>query len=319
MRALLILLLFLSLQGCSKEIKQMPTTPPPTKIESFKQVWKTLISDPYKSLPHAKVTLGSLYTFSKNLILADAKRTLRQRDDLLPPFDKLVHPNGICFRGVWEITRANPYSGYFQKGSRSLIIARASSAMSETRRGGSRSFGMAGKLFGTMREGYVSNSPTANFFVIDDLGGTDAWHYGDVALTNEPKVSKTFAVFSNILTVLKITQAFTNADSHSTIRQLYEISELGSRDTRHTITPKWMRIQPHMPTPRDEKDFREELRIGEGEVLVFDIAVASQKRAGRPVWQTIGTITFDASITSKSCDHQLHFHHPLWREGLRYE
>jgi len=29
-------------------------------------------------------------------------------------------------------------------------------------------------------------------------------------------------------------------------------------------------------------------------------------------------ITFDESVVSNSCDHRLHFHHPKWRDDLKY-
>jgi len=37
-------------------------------------------------------------------------------------YRRLLHPNGICLTGVWEITEDTPYSGYFRKASRALLI-----------------------------------------------------------------------------------------------------------------------------------------------------------------------------------------------------
>ena len=303
MRELSIALVFFTmfgLDGWSQE-RSMENT---GGKNSFQEVWKELTSDPLKSLPQEKISFGKLFTWSKNIILEDAKRTLEDRADIREPFDKLAHPNGICLKGIWSIHKENPYSGYFKKSSKALIIARASSAMSKTRRGEIRAFGLAGKLFPTTNPTHHSQEHTANFFLIDDLGGTDAQHFTDVTLSNEPTVTTTSEVLKNLLYALKVAKAFANADSNPNIRQLYEISELGESDKSHIKTPKHMQISAQKGQTVDAEDFRDELSIGE-KPLIFDISVDHQR---------IGTITFDSSIVSTSCDHRLHFHHPKWRE-----
>lgn len=279
------------------------------KYNSFKSVWSEVSANPLDTLPQEKISFGSLFTWSKNIILQNAKRTLEKREDMLPYFDKLAHPNGICLKGIWKIHKENPYSGYFKNHSQALIIARASSAMSNTKSGETRAFGLAGKLFPTTNPTQESSEPTANFFVIDDLGGTDAKHFTDIAMTNEPSVTTTSEVLKNLLYALKVAKAFADADSHSGIRQLYEISELGEADKINIKTPKWMRITAQKGQTVDAIDFRDELKIN-SKTLIFDIAVASKKDE----WNSIGTIEFDASVVSTACDHQLHFHHPKWRE-----
>jgi len=86
----------------------------------FLNTWEEVKSDPYQGqkLPRTKVSVGSLYHFLKSKIKVAASRTLSDHSDLLPRFDKLAHPNGVCLKGTWEITQANPYSGYFKKGQR---------------------------------------------------------------------------------------------------------------------------------------------------------------------------------------------------------
>ena len=180
------------------------------KKHSFQDIWSEITSDPLSTLPQNTVTFGKLFTFTKNIILSDAKRTLRDRRDIIEPFDKLAHPNGVCLKGIWEIHKANPYSGYFQQHARALIIARASTALSKTKRGDIRAFGFAGKLFPTTNTKKRNKEHTANFFAIDDLGGTNALHYTDVAMTNEPSVTTTNEVLKNILYALKIAKAFSN-------------------------------------------------------------------------------------------------------------
>jgi len=299
-----LLFIIFGLNGWSQEMNSEKNS----SKNSFQEVWNEVISDPLKTLPQDKISFGKLFTWSRNIILEDAKRTLKDRADIREPFDKLAHPNGICLKGIWSIHHENPYSGYFKNSSQALIIARASSAMSNTHRGEIRAFGLAGKLFPSTNPIHHSQEHTANFFLIDDLGGTDAQHFTDVTLTNEPTVTTTSAVLKNLLYALKVTKAFGDADSHPNIRQLYEISELGENDKSHIRTPKQMKISAQKGQTVNADDFRDELRIT-NKPLIFDISVENQ---------IIGTITFDSSIVSTSCDHRLHFHHPKWRDDLKH-
>ena len=317
MKRLILIFTLFQFNGCSKNINTETQHQTLTK-HSFQDVWKEVASDPYKTLPQDSISFGKLFTFSKNIILSDAKRTLTEYSDIRKPFDKLAHPNGICLKGVWEITQKNPYSGYFEDGTRALIIARASSAMSQTKRGEIRAFGLAGKIFPTNNKNKISTEHTANFFLIDDLGGTDAEHYTDVVLSNEPKMSMTSEVLKNLLYALKVAKAFGNADVHTNIRQLYEISELGEKVKSKSITPKWMKIAAQKGQTVDTEDFRNEFLMTKGRKMVFNISVASKENNGGKEWKEIGTITFDTAIASMSCDHRLHFHHPVWRDDLRY-
>src|SRR5262245_58455306 len=41
-------------------------------------------------------------------------------------FRRIIHPNGICLTGLWEITEQTAYSGYFRPGRRALVIGRYS-------------------------------------------------------------------------------------------------------------------------------------------------------------------------------------------------
>jgi len=323
MKHALGLILCITLQACS------PTAPrqsPPIQTNdhtpkySFHSIWKILSKSPYQTLPQTKVSYSKLTNGERNIILADAKRTLHSRADILPSFEKLAHPNGICFKGYWNITQPNPYSGYFKQNSKALIIARASSALSNTRSGEIRSFGFAGKLFPTLNPARVSRQPTANFFLIDDLGGTKAPYYTDVTLTNAPSLTINSELLKHLLYGLKVNSAFGKADQNPKIRQLYEISYLGTREHRRIITPRWMKIEAHTPKKEavDGLDFRDELRLDHGKKLVFDISVSSSKDADNKVWKKIGNITLNSSVRSAACDRRLHFHHPLWREDLRY-
>ncbi|MEA2099172.1 MAG: hypothetical protein U9P72_03485 [Campylobacterota bacterium] len=285
---------------------------------SFNEVWNQVKSDKLEKLPQDEISYFKLYSDGEDIISYDAQRTLNDHRDIIEPFDKLAHPNGICFKGIWEIDSPNIYSGYFKKGSQALMIARASTAMSHTTSDSTRAFGFAGKLFPTTDMEKQNSEHSANFFLIDDLGGTDAKYYRDVALTNEPSVSFTYEVFKNMAYAVKVSHAFSQADKNPTIRQLYEISYLGEEKNKNIITPKWMKIEAEDTKRVDAKDFRDELRIKEGENLVFNIFVANKIINEKKEWQKIGTITLDDSLISQSCDHRLHFHHPKWRDDLDY-
>lgn len=328
MRLLFLLFIVFHISACTTEVKSNQTslieinTQTPIKKStqnSFQDVWHQITSDPYTTLPQNTVSYGKLFTWKKNIILEDSKRTLEEHADILAPFDKLAHPNGICLKGFWNIHTDNPYSGYFKQGSKALIIIRASSAMSNTHRGEIRAFGFAGKLFPSLNPQKINKENTANFFLIDDLGGTDAPHYTDVTLTNEPSTTITSALLKNLLYGLKIASAFAESDEHPSIRQLYEISELGEKKNAKIITPKWMKVEAKAGQTVDASDFRDELHILPKKKLIFIISVANKEnKQGKKEWQSIGIITLDTSVVSSSCDHRLHFHHPKWRSDLDY-
>jgi len=310
MKFLLAISLLLVLSACSDKVKSYEHQG--VSMSSFKNVWSEVKSDPYVNLPQKKVSYFKLSKNGENIISKNAVRTLNEDADLLEPFEKLAHPNGICFKGVWKIDIENPYSGFFKKGSESLIIARASSAMSHTKSGNTRAFGFAGKLFGTMKPDFLSKTPSANFFLIDDLGGTDAEFYRDVSLTNEPSVSFTMEVVKNLAYAVKVANAFSDADKNAGIRQLYEISSLG--ESEEVVTPKWMKIEVASANKSKAKDFRNELKIDTAKHLIFNVFIADKMIDEKREWQRVGTITLDESVTSESCDSRLHFHHPKWRE-----
>ena len=314
MKLLSLITILLSLTACSAQLK--PYESKGEYMSGFENVWTQVKSDPYEKLPQTEVSYFKLS--GEEGIGYSAVRTLNERADLLAPFEKLAHPNGICFKGVWKIDVETPFSGYFKKGSEALIIARASTAMSNTKSGLTRAFGFAGKLFPTMSPNAVSSEPSANFFLIEDLGGSDAEHYMDVELTNEPSVSVTLEALANAAYGIKVANAFGDADKNPTIRQLYEVSYLGESENKKIITPKWLKIEASSSQRVDAKDFREELTIKDSKPLVFNLFVASQMKKEQKDWQKIGSITFDESVVSSSCDRRLHFHHPKWREDLDY-
>ena len=297
-------LLFLSSCASSTNINKQKETI--TYQKQFNSIWNIVRSDSYNKLPQDNVSYSSLSKDGKSQILKDAKRTLKSKEDILPYFDKLAHPNGICFKGTWNITVQNKYSGYFKKDSKALIIARASSALSNTKKGQIRTFGFAGKIFPTTNANEILKDNTANFFLIDDLGGTSEEYYTNTTLINTPEVSFNYEVFKNIFYALKVKSTFEKSDKNPNIRQVYEISQL--KETREFIAPKYMKIKSKYILNKNAIDFRDELEI-KNQKLIFDIFVSDNKKD----WNNIGDIILDESVVSQSCDHRLHFSHPKYK------
>ena len=290
----------------------------------FDDVWAQVASDRYAQLPHDTVSVTKMFTGWVNHLLDASKRTLADRRDLLPRFDKLLHPNGVCLKGVWRITESTPYSGYFAQGSEALFIGRASTALTETRAGHYRAFGLAGKLFPTMDPS--ERVPTANFFTIEDLGGTLTDHFLDAGNTNDiiHITVRPSSVFNGVL-ALVVANAFMRADrtfdvTQTLIRQLYPISTIGVSSPDDARTPTWMMITGAANVARvDAEDFRDELDIaGYPGGLSFEIWLADRgTRLGDKDWQLAGRIDISDTAASDSCDHRLHFSHPRHRKHQR--
>jgi hypothetical protein len=296
--------------------------PEPYEGTRFADVWTTITSDVYDELPSQRVTFSSFYGWFENRLLDASRRTLNDRADLLPPFQKLLHPNGICLAGTWHIEEETPYTGYFAQGSEGVIIARASTALSEVLRGQPRAFGLAGKLYPTDDFDHREPLRTANFFTIEDLAGTYRPYFLDAENTNDiiqvtPRPSALFKgpvgaaaaeAFAMADETIDLTQVF--------IRQLYPIAELGLAAGETAIAPRWMKIVGSPRTPRvDAADFRDELDMAnypDGIRLVIFVADEGL-RLGNKAWRRIGEIHMTDSVTSYSCDHRLHFSHPRFR------
>lgn len=288
----------------------------------FRDVWSQVNSDPYAALPQEEVKVTRFFSGLKDLLLESSKRTLSDQSDLLPYFDKLVHPNGICLKGTWNITAESPYTGAFRTGTKALIIARASTALTNTKAEGNRAFGFAGKIFPTSDEFHDQPVKTANFFTIENLGGTRKKHYLDSVNTNDIiQINPTVTAFFKGLEGLVVARDFPLAEGSNLqtalIRELYPISELGLKDGEKAVTPIWLKIEAAEDMPRvDESDFRDELKIENyPNGLRFSISVASEgSRFGDKAWQKIGFIDVEESVVSESCDHRLHFAHPRARK-----
>ena len=282
----------------------------------FSDVWQQVTSDVYtRQIPRDEVTLGKFFQSGKDLLARAAVRTVNNQNDLLPRFDKLLHPNGVCLMGTWKITKDNKYSGYFKNGSEGLIISRASVALSETEKGHYRGFGLAGKIYPTKNRNDRAAYKTANFFTIDDLSGTKADSFLDTELTNQPKVSvRIGSIFSaDIATAAAF--ALGKADANPLKRQVYQIAQMGLEADETLKVPSFMKLSGSKGQTRNgAADFREELltQIEEEGFVEFDISVADATKS----FKKIGSIRYTEAVASESCDHRLHFHHPKFIHEL---
>lgn len=276
----------------------------------FSEVRAQLLSDPYTTLPYHKVTIGSMFEAGKNLLLSDSKWLISQGHDLVPPFQKLLNPVGICFFGRWRITEETPYTGCFRTGVEHLIIVRCSNQMTTTDRGTRRGFGFAGKIFPTLDPG--ERVKTVNFICIDNLGGTFAERYTDVALTNEPPLGLNFGMIPFAFVAANVVQVFNRVDQPPNYRPLYQLSQQGLQPGETARGPKWIQITTDPSVGKsDAVDFRDELRLKnykEG-VLRFIVSGADREEKGERLWRRLGVIEVNEEACSASGDRRLRFHH----------
>jgi hypothetical protein len=306
----------------------------------YQQVWGAAGESP---LPVYRVTLASvlrgILPFGRRYLFRDATaRAVDSSADLRwgpdrKGYRRLIHPNGICLTGLWEITEDTGYSGYFRKGSRALIVGRYSVCCDETRRGRVRSLSLVGKLYPTTDPDHGEPLRTASFITQQDLGGDFADYINDVETRNAPDTTASRRGRGvGILIVEGL--VFSLVDRKSTIRQLYQIAELGKPAGEPTHAPTFMRllVAPEQPRiPGNDLDFRDEIMAqiyDNGDPapkrrLTFHIEVTDDGEThGLPVrerrtfrnWRRIGKIVFQDAVASYNGDFVIHFHHPTWRD-----
>lgn len=267
-----------------------------------------------------------------------ANRTIESRADLRwgdneRGFRRILHPNSVCLTGTWEIDAeaTTSYTGYFSAGSKALLVARYSVCCTETRRGRNRSLSLVGKLFPTTDPAHTNRLKTVSFITQEDLGGSRSFDIADVELRNAPDTTPLRRGAG--LPIFMLTGiVLLRADKEPTIRQLYEIAELGKPDTQRTNAPQFMRLvtaRASTPPNDPDLDFRDEVlgRLYDRgnptpqRTLIFHIEVSDEGTTrGRVVqrrtitgWKRIGRLVFREAVASYNGDFVLHFHHPAWR------
>ncbi len=248
-------------------------------------------------------------------------------------FRRLLHPNGICLTGLWEVTEDMPYSGYFGGGSRGLLVGRYSTCCTETRRGHIRSLSLVGKLFPTVDPDHAEPLRTASFITQQDIGGDSTDYINDAEFRNAPNTTA-FRRGAGFGTLLVTGLVFGRVDKEPTIRQLYQIAELGKPPGTPTRAPAFMRLLVSADQPRiegDALDFRDEIMaqiFDKGDpmpkrTLTFHIEVTDDGTTGGTKlrerrtfsnWRRIGRLVFDNAVASYNGDYVIHFNHPTWRD-----
>ena len=266
------------------------------------------------------------------------ERTLASHADLRwgpdgKGFRRIVHANGACLTGVWEITEDNPYSGYFRKGSKALVVGRYSTSR-VVERGKTRSLALVGKLFPTSDPHHAEPLRTANFFVQQDIGGDYTDYLNDVELCNAPDISP-WRQGSATAAALVVAVVFGLVEKEKTMRQIYPVAELGLSEGEAVRSPLYMRLVIDPAQPRIEGqglDIRDEIMAqiyDKGDPtpkrkIKFFIEVTDDGETKNILgairrkfsnWRRIGTLTFDDAVVSYNGDFVLHYGHPRWRDN----
>jgi hypothetical protein len=306
----------------------------------YQKVWGAKGNAPLERFPvtFAPLVRGLLPGGMTWQFLAAARRVLHSDADLRwgadgRGYQRLLHANAICMTGRWDITEETPYTGYFRKGSRGLIISRYSTCCTETRRGHTRSLSMIGRIYPITDPEHAEAVPTASFITQEDIGGENTPNINDAKLRNAPNTTVSRRG-SGMPILLLSGVVFKLAEKQPTIRQVYQIAELGKPPGEPTRAPQFMQLTlaPGQPViPGDDLDFRDEIMAhiyDPGDPtpkrkLVFNVETSDTGTThGTPVrerrditnWKKIGTMTFDAATVSFNGDHVFHVNHPAWRE-----
>src|SRR5690348_15370639 len=168
-------------------------------------------------------------------------------------FRRLLHPNGVCLTGRWEITEDTEYSGYFRKGSIALVVGRYSTCCTETRRGHTRSLALVGKLFPTSDVNHAQPLRTASFITQQDIAGERTDYINDAELRNAPDVHA-WRRGAGVPILLVTGMVFQRVDNEPAQRQLYQIADLGKPAAELTLSPRFMRLTVAPGHPRIEDD-----------------------------------------------------------------
>jgi hypothetical protein len=318
----------------------------------FRDVLDALFANPYQKvwgregeppLPSQEQTIksvfGGLLSYGRPpRFERAAERSLDSGADLRwgpdgKGFARLLHPNGVCLFGRWQITEDTPYSGYFARGKTALVVARYSSGAGGNLRGRVRSQALVGKLFPTMDPDHTMPLRTANFITQQDIGGERTESINAAELLNAPNVTVFRRGPAGTL-LIKVAVVFRRVDQEPTVRQLYPIAELGKPAGEPTRAPAFMRLRvvPEQPViPGADLDVRDEVMaqiFDRGDpvpkrTLTFTIEITDEgTTSGTPFrvrrtfrnWRRIGSMVFDNAVVSYNGDAVIHFTHPTWRQ-----
>jgi len=174
----------------------------------------------------------------------------------------------------------------------------------------------------------------AHFITQQDIGGAYTQYINNAELRNAPDTTA-WRRRSGIGILMVTGAVFNHVDRKPTIRQLYQIAELGKDQSQQTSSPTYMRLLISPEQRRIEGkdlDFRDEILAqiydrGDAapkRALIFDIEVTDEGETHGPSfferrrftnWKHIGKIVFRKAVASYNGDFVIHFNHPTWREN----
>jgi hypothetical protein len=162
---------------------------------------------------------------------------------------------------------------------------------------------------------------------MEDIAGQHTRYINDAELRSAPDITvwrRPILAFVGLVFVL--------IDKRGSLRQVYEIAELGKSANEPTQAPEFMRllVASNQPIEGENLDFRDEVLaqiFDKGDPLpkrklTFHIEVTDEGttrfgfaalRRSFKNWRRIGTLTFDNAVASYNGDFVIHFHHPGWR------
>jgi hypothetical protein len=103
-----------------------------------------------------------------------------------------------------------------------------------------------GKLFPTTDPNHGNSLRTANFITQQDIGGDRTDYINDAELLNAPNTSSWRRGLGATILIVEAIQ-FGMVDKKPTVRQLYQVAELGKSPDEPTVAPEFMRLLPINP------------------------------------------------------------------------
>lgn len=286
--------------------------------------WEYINQTPHQrsSLPFTKVSYRDFFSRTgEDLLLKDSKRTVESGHHFITPQRKLIFPMGVCLRGMWSIDdHQYPYTGYFRAGSQAVVIARAATSLHRIYYHQPRTLALSGKVFPTTNVNEINPLPAANFLLMNDNAGVRKEYFTEAFLTNAAPTTITPASVSLALIGYYVGNAFNASDKRRDMRQLYQIAELGDLppyDSPHWMVMRGKKQYRELSHQLKKEDYRDEVMdlIDQNQKIEFDIFVSKTLINDQPVYDKIGSLSFDQYAASKECDESLHFQHPPYLES----
>jgi len=171
----------------------------------------------------------------------------------------------------------------------------------------------------------LEDKASLNIFVLDSISGVITKNILDLELDNAPRLGS-LPPLTKITTALRMRRDLENADKSNgatkpdvTYRPVNHLAKYKTNPDK-VISPRWFKLKALTTQRVDQDDFRNELRVEHylDQKISYQIDVAgnhNDKKAKKTnaQWQTVGTIDLSESITSSSCDLNLHFQHPRYK------